>query len=145
MGLSLDDLKYKAGDLASSLKYKIDDLRASPRGMAIVGGGAVAVVLLVVLVAVWVPRIGGNGSEGAVRVSTYSGSDAEWIDKARAAIANDPRFARVSIEPGTDDEGASKIFVRGVVRSREEQMALMGTFVPIGTKPNVAIELQFSE
>jgi hypothetical protein len=144
--MNLDDLKYKCADLRTALTYKIDDLKASKRGMAILGGGAMAGVLLIVFAAIWIPRLAGSGDRSqTVRVADHRGSDQQWIDQASAAIASDARFGTVRIEAGTSEDGAAIIRVSGHVTSMTDRMALLGKFVEVGKRDNVSVEVDVRE
>ncbi|MBX3323800.1 MAG: hypothetical protein KF757_12505 [Phycisphaeraceae bacterium] len=141
--MGLNDLKYKLGDVGTNLKYKMDDVKGSGKGKTIILGGGIGLVLLVVFLLVWLPRLtGGSGPSEAVRIAEHRGTDQQWIDKANAAIANDPRFANVVIESGATEDGAAIIRVRGRVASMTERMALLGKFVEVGKRDNVSVEVE---
>ncbi len=144
--MGLNDLKYKLGDVGTNLKYKMDDLKGSGKGKTIILGGGIGLVLLVVFVLVWLPRLtGGSGPSEAVRIAEHRGTDQQWIDKANAAIAGDARFSNIVIESASNEDGAAIIRVHGRVAGMTDRMALLGKFVEVGKRDNVAVDVMVTE
>lgn len=140
--MSLDDLKYKLGDVGTNLRYKLDDLKASPNAKTWLIGGGVAVVLVLVFAFYALPRLMPSSPATPVaKIKAFKGSDDDWIAQARAALASDPRFASVSIDKDVNDAGSPIIVIRGPMMDMPDRIALGATFQGIGQPPNLVYQL----
>lgn len=144
--MSLDNLKYKLGDVGTNLKYKLDDVKGNPRARVWIIGGAAALVLILVFGFYSLPRLlpGSPGGAPAVETKAFRGSDDDWIAQARAALATDPKYASVTIEKGMDETG-SIIVIRGPMMDMPDRMALSAKFRGIGQPKNLVYQLGASE
>ncbi len=145
--MSLDNLKYKLGDVGTNLKYKMDDVTSNPKARVWLIGGGVALVLVIVFGFYSLPRLMPNTPSGtaAVETKSFKGSDDEWIAQARAAIASDPKYARVTIDKGVDEAGGPIIVIRGPMMDMPDRIALGSKFVSIGQPKNLVYQLGTSE
>lgn len=145
--MSLDNLKYKLGDVGTSLKYKLDDLKSNPNAKVWVIGGAAALVLVLVFAVYALPRLMPSRPGGApvAAAKAFKGSDDDWIAQARAAIAGDPQFAGVTIDKAVDDAGSPIIVVRGPMLDMPDRIALGAKFGGIGQPANLVYQLGASD
>lgn len=146
--MSLDDLKYKLGDVGTNLKYKLDDFKSNPNARIWLIGGGAALVLIVVFAFYALPRLLPSSSGGGAPVAqskAFKGSDDDWIAQARAALASDPKFASVSIDKGVNDAGSPIIVVRGPMMDMPDRIALGAKFQGIGQPPNLVYQLGMPE
>lgn len=141
--MSLDDLKYKLGDLGTNLRYKLDDIKANPKAKVWLIGGGLGVVLLLIFVVYSVPRLMPNrpGSGRSTEIKSFRGPEQDWITKARAALASDPKYAAVTIEEGADEGGGKIIVIRGPMMDMPERLALGSKFRDIGQPKNLVYQL----
>lgn len=145
--MSLDDLKYKLSDVGTNLKYKLDDVKGNPRARVWIIGGAAALVLVIVFGFYSLPRLlpGSPGGGPAVETKAFKGSDDDWIAKARAAIAADPKYANVTIDKGVDEAGGAIIVIRGPMMDMPDRIVLGSKFQSIGQPENLVYQLGSSE
>lgn len=141
--MNFDDVKYKLSNFGTEIKYKLDDLIASPKARIWLIGGGVLGVLVIVFAVYALPRLFSNGPSGAgvSEVKQFRGKDQDWIAKARAALAGDAKYAAVTIEESTDEGGGSIIVIRGPFMDMPERLALGAKFKDIGQPQNLVYQL----
>ncbi len=141
--MSLDDLKYKLGDVGTNLKYKLDDLASNPRAKVWLIGGALGLALILVFCFYSLPRLMPSKPGGATvaAAKAFKGSDDEWITQAQAAVASDPKYAGVTISKGVDEAGQPIIVIRGPIMDMPDRIALGAKFKSIGQPDNLVYQL----
>lgn len=132
--MNFGDVRERLSNAGTELRYRFDDLLSSPKNRTRLIGGGVLAVLVVVFAFSALPRLLASGSGGArpARLKEFRGENREWIERARAAIADDARYAGVTIEESNDDAGAAIIVIRGPLLSMPDRVALGAKFKEIG-------------
>ncbi|GAB4383578.1 MAG: hypothetical protein Kow0022_03820 [Phycisphaerales bacterium] len=145
--MNFDDVREKLSNAGTDLRFRFEDLLSSPTSRRRLIGGGVLAVLVVVFVFFALPRLLPSGSSGAreARVKEFRGDNREWIERARAAIAGDARFAGVTIEESADETGAAMIVVRGPLLSMPDRIALGAKFKDIGQPSGLVYEFGEAE
>ena len=144
MSSIIDDLRYRASNFLQDARYKIQDLAADPKGRIKLAAAAAGGLLLLVLALIALSRMLETPPpppKGITQATTKSVGASSWIPKAQAALADDPRFANIKIEPRKLKAGKSGVRISGMVPDMAARLEAMQRLNELGVPENLELDL----
>jgi hypothetical protein len=139
-----DDLRYRTSNILQDARYKIQELAADPKGRIKLAAYAAGFLLLLVVALIALSRMLATPPPppmGITQATTEAVGASSWIPKAQAALADDPRFADIKIEPRKLKAGKSGVRISGMVPDMAARLEAMQRLNELGVPENLELDL----
>jgi len=140
----IDDLRYRTSNLLQDARYKIQELAADPKGRIKLAAYAAGTLILIIVASIALSRLFApepKPPQGVTKAETQAVGASSWIPKAQAALADDPRFADIKIEPRKLKAGKSGVRISGMVPDMAARLEAMQRLNKLGVPENLELDL----
>jgi hypothetical protein len=140
----IDELRYRTSNILQDSRYKIQDLAADPKGRIKLAASALAILILLIVASITLSRLLAPEPEppqGVTQAKAATVGASSWIPKAQAALADDPRFADITIETRKLKAGKSGVRISGMVPDMAARLEAMQRLNELGVPENLELDL----